>query len=290
LLVSSLLRRSTLRVEPLSDRARREFSRFVDTDPIVNSVVAGRLRQVATIQAGTFGGDVLGARDEDGRLAAAVFNGGNLLPIGGGPDEWLALAEHLAGQPRVCTSIVGRAAAVAGMWEVLSPTWGPARAIRDTQLLLVLERTPTAERGDPRVRPIRQEELDQYLPAAAAMFTEELGISPYQSAGVGDYRRRVAGLINEGRAFGIVDPDGQVIFKADVGAVSAQTCQLHGVWVRPDRRGQGIGSAGLAAVVRRALTLAPSVSLYVNDYNTAARRMYARLGMREVATLSTVLF
>jgi predicted GNAT family acetyltransferase len=46
----------------------------------------------------------------------------------------------------------------------------------------------------------------------------------------------------------------------------------------------------LAAVLARALTLAPTVSLYVNDFNEPARRMYRRLGMRQVATLSTVLF
>jgi predicted GNAT family acetyltransferase len=288
--MSSLLRRSGLRVEPLFDDARREFSRFVDTDPMVNSVVAARLRQVATIEPGAFGGDVLAVRGTDGRLTAAVFNDGNLLPVCGGADEWVALAECLAVQTRVCTSIVGRAAAVARMWDLLEPAWGPARAIRDTQPLMVLDPGNLPERGDARVRRVRLSELDRYLPAAAAMFTEELGISPYQSAGVGDYRRRVAGLINEGRAFAIVDLDGSVIFKADIGAVSAWTCQVHGVWVRPDRRGEGIGSAALAAVLRYALNLAPSVSLYVNDYNLAARRMYARLGMREVATLSTVLF
>jgi predicted GNAT family acetyltransferase len=59
--------------------------------------------------------------------------------------------------------------------------------------------------------------------------------------------------------------------------------------VRPDLRGRGIGTAGLATVLTHALTLAPTVSLYVNDFNVPAMKAYRRLGMRQVATLSTVL-
>jgi predicted GNAT family acetyltransferase len=32
------------------------------------------------------------------------------------------------------------------------------------------------------------------------------------------------------------------------------------------------------------------VSLYVNDYNTAARRVYDRVGFHDVGLLATVLF
>ncbi len=81
-----------------------------------------------------------------------------------------------------------------------------------------------------------------------------------------------------------------MVFKADIGALTRDTCQLQGVWVRPDLRGQGIGTRALAGVLDHALRLAPTVSLYVNDYNHAARRMYARLGMRQVSVLKTVLF
>jgi predicted GNAT family acetyltransferase len=161
--------------------------------------------------------------------------------------------------------------------------------VRRRQPLLVLDRADSPAHGDPRVRAITHREVDAYLPAAAAMFTEELGVSPYRATTAGDYRRRVTGLIAAGRAFGVVDDDGSVLFKADIGAVSAHTCQVQGVWVRPDLRGRGLGGSALAVVLRHALTLAPTVSLYVNDFNTAARRMYARLGMRQVATLSTVL-
>jgi hypothetical protein len=47
----------------------------------------------------------------------------------------------------------------------------------------------------------------------------------------------------------------------------------------------------MAAVVRDALRrVAPSVSLYVNDYNIPARRAYARCGFRQVGEFATVLF
>lgn len=288
--MSSLLRPAAAEVAALGEADRHELTRLVDADPIVNVVVASRLRAVSSLDPRRFGGVLLGARDASGALAGAAFSGGNLVPVGGGPEQWRALAAQLVVGRRTCTSVVGRADAVAGFWSVLGPTWGRPRAVRENQPLLLLDRATGLPEPDPRVRPMRPGELDRYLPAASAMFTEELGVSPYRSTPVADYRRRVAGLIADGRAFGIVDDAGEVVFKADLGAVSAHTCQLQGVWVRPDLRGQGLARSALAGVLRHALTLAPSVSLYVNDYNVAARRLYDRLGLRQVATLTTVLF
>lgn len=288
--MSPLLRRSASRVERLTDDSRAEFERLVDTDPYVNAVLSTRLRQMRGLGASVFGGDVFAVRDAEGRIVAAAVHGRNLLPVGGSPQDWPVLAEHLADRPAPAISIVGRAAAVRTMWQLLEPQWGPARALRPCQPLLVLDHGVEAVLCDPAVRAVRPDELGRYLPAAAAMFTEELGVTPEQGSGLADYRQRVAALIREGRAFAIFAADGTVVFKADLGAVSPHTCQVHGVWVRPELRGRGIGTPALAAVIRHALTLAPTVSLYVNDFNTAARRLYERLGMRQVAELSTVLF
>jgi uncharacterized protein len=293
--VSSLLRRhfasQPLRVEVLDESDRREVAALVDADPIVNAVISARLRAFATLDARVFGGPLLGVRRAgESELAGAVFRGGNVLPIGGGPTEWDALAQAMARERRRCSSIVGRAEAVRGYWAKLQSEWGSARLIRDRQPLLVLDRAGRPETGDPRVRRIRPDELEAYLPAAVDMFTTELGISPLSINGAGDYRRRVLGLIREGRALGITDDDGSVIFKADLGTVSPHTCQVQGIWVRPDLRGRGLGGAACASVLQQALTVAPTVSLYVNDFNLAAWRMYERLGMRQVAELSTVLF
>jgi predicted GNAT family acetyltransferase len=47
----------------------------------------------------------------------------------------------------------------------------------------------------------------------------------------------------------------------------------------------------MAAVVALALReVAPVVSLYVNAHNTAAQRVYERVGFRRTATFTTIMF
>ena len=282
--------RGRTRVAVLADDSRPALSALLGADPIVNAVVSARLRAARTLHASGLGGAVLGAR-EGGLLRGACYHGGNLIPVGGEPAAWEALATAVGERPRICTSIVGRADAVTAMWQVLSARWGPARAIRHRQPLLVLDRagTPAVATDDAGVRLARAGDRDRYLAAAAAMFAEELGVSPNVSPGPAAFRARVDELIRTGHAFAAFDFRGQVVFKADLGAITPDTCQVQGVWVRPDLRGRGIATAALAGVLRHALTLAPTVSLYVNDFNHAARRVYAKLGMHEHAVLSTVL-
>nr|BFE87526.1 hypothetical protein GCM10020093_101270 [Planobispora longispora] len=82
-----------------------------------------------------------------------------------------------------------------------------------------------------------------------------------------------------------------MVFKAEIGAVTPLACQIQGVWVHPDLRGRGHAAAGMAAVVRQALDcFAPTVTLYVNDYNAPARAAYRRAGFKEVDTFMSVLF
>jgi predicted GNAT family acetyltransferase len=143
---------------------------------------------------------------------------------------------------------------------------------------------------DPLVRRVRPDELSILYPACVAMFTEEVGISPTNGDGGSLYRARVAELIGQGRAFARIE-QGRVIFKAEIGAATAEACQIQGVWVDPELRGRGLANGGMAAVVAQAQAeVAPVVSLYVNDYNTAARAAYKRVGFAEVGSFMSVLF
>ena len=262
---------------------------LVQRDRVLNCVVDSRLQRAPDLNPHRLGGYLWGVGEADEGLRAAVFAGGNLIPVGADLEALELIASQLARTGRSCSSIVGPVESVEAMWPVLSRHWGPARAIRASQPLLCADSPPEVE-PDSRVRRVRPAELPRFLPAAVAMFTEELGMSPIgHDAGRG-YRARVAELISSQRAFARFDARGQVEFKAEIAVLGAATAQIQGVWVRPDLRGRGIGTAAMAAVLRFALRLAPSVSLYVNDYNVAGRRLYDRLGMRQVGTLRTVLF
>ena len=255
----------------------------------------------AMVDAEPFGNAVLAARLDSGRVAdvlavgrpgaptAACYAGGTVLPVGGDIAAWTVLADYLGSRHRPCSSIVGAADAMEVLRPALLSNWGAARRVYPQQPLLALDR-PAPVLPDPLVHPTRIDELDRYLPAAAAMFDEELGIAPLSGPAGDAYRSRLAALVRTGRVLVRTDAYGEVVFKAELAVVSRHTCQVQGVWVRPDRRGRGVGTEAMAAVVAYALRLAPSVSLYVNDFNLPARRLYNRLGMRQVGILSTVLF
>ena len=132
------------------------------------------------------------------------------------------------------------------------------------------------------------DDLDAYMPAAIDMFIGEVGVDPTAGDGGRSYRRRLASLITAQRVFARFDgPD--VVFKAEIGSLSRRVGQIQGVWVDPDRRGEGLGLGGTAAVAEAVAAHGRIPSLYVNSFNVAARRAYERVGFRQVATFATVL-
>ncbi|MDI3388342.1 GNAT family N-acetyltransferase [Streptomyces sp. B-S-A8] len=259
-------------------------------EPVNNAFVTSRVH-VTGLDPWRLGGEMWGWY-ADGRLRSLCYAGANLVPICAGPEAVRAFAERARRSGRRCSSIVGPAEPTARLWRLLEPHWGPPREIRRHQPLMVTDRLPADITPDPYVRRIRKDEMDVIMPACVAMFTEEVGVSPLAGDGGLLYQARVAELVGSGRSFARLDPaTGQVIFKAEIGAATPEACQIQGVWVAPEHRGQGRSVTGMAAVVRYALAdVAPVVSLYVNDFNTPARASYRRVGFTEVGTFMSVLF
>jgi predicted GNAT family acetyltransferase len=280
-----MLRSTTLRVLRPDDLPA--VADLLARDPVADVFVASRVESVG-LDAGRLGGEMWGFA-VDGQLEAMCHAGANLVPVQAGPDAVRAFADRARRQGRRCASMVGERDAVAGLWAELEPAWGPARDIRDPQPLMAMDGSPLVA-PDPLVRRVRPDELEVLVPACIAMFTEEVGVSPLGPDGGASYRSRIAELVRAGRAYARIE-DGRVVFKAEIGSVSASACQVQGVWVPPDLRGRGLAAPGMAAVVSLALRdVAPVVSLYVNDFNTAARATYRRVGFADVGEFMSVLF
>ncbi|MGW0775049.1 GNAT family N-acetyltransferase [Streptomyces sp. NPDC002835] len=261
---------------------------ILESEPVTNAFVTSRV-QVAGLDPWRLGGEMWGWY-ADGHLRSLCYSGANLVPICATPEAVRAFADRARRAGRRCSSIVGPAEPTAQLWRLLEPNWGPARDVRPNQPLMVTDRVPADIEPDPHVRRIRKDEMDVIMPACVAMFTEEVGVSPMAGDGGLLYQARVAELVGTGRSFARID-DGKVVFKAEIGAATDRACQIQGVWVAPEYRGRGLSETGMAAVLRYALAdVSPVVSLYVNDYNTAARASYRRVGFREVGAFMSVLF
>ncbi len=230
---------------------------------------------------------------EDGALVSACWAGANLVPVEATPAALDAFAATARAEGRRCSSLVGPAEQVLALWRRLEPYWRGAREVRAHQPLMVCDTEPSV-RPDPAVRRATLRELDLVVPACVAMFTEEIGYAPAPPDGGGAYRARIAELVSTGRSFVRVDAGRsgpEVVFKAELGAVSPKVVQVQGVWVPPHRRGEGLSEPGMAAVVEAARADGvQQVSLYVNDYNARALAAYRRVGFREVGSFATVLF
>jgi hypothetical protein len=279
----------TAAVRLLDSRDTRDALDVVAHDPYANVFVGSRIHTVG-LDSWRLGAEVWGY-PATGALQSLCYAGANLVPVEATSAAVDAFAERAISQGRRCSSIVGPADAVGGLWALLEPHWGGPRTIRARQPMMVATRRPGPEiRRDQRVRQVAVTELDILLPASVAMFTEEIGISPVAGDGGVLYRSRVRELIESGRSLARVDGD-RVVFKAEIGAVTPRACQLQGVWVDPALRGRGLAVAGMAAVVDHTLErVAPAVCLYVNDYNAPARAVYRKVGFEECGTFMSVLF
>ncbi|WP_336922737.1 GNAT family N-acetyltransferase [Aquipuribacter sp. SD81] len=279
--------RSTVRV-----LGARDLEAAVDvcaSDPVSHAFVSSRLVGGLLGEAGH--AEVWGYH-ERGELVSLCWVGANMVPVEAGGEAADAFAARARSAPRRSSSLFGPRDDVLRLWAGLEQAWGPAREVRRDQPLMVCGEPAVGV--DPYVRRTRPDELDTLFPASVAMFTEEIGYSPVGLDGGAAYKAGVAEMVALGRSFVRIDldehGDPEVVFKAELGAVTGAIAQIQGVWVAPHRRGEGLAVPAVAAVVRAVRDdLGARSSLYVNDYNERAVHVYEQVGFERHGSFATVL-
>jgi predicted GNAT family acetyltransferase len=274
-------------VQILGEEDRVAALDFCAGDPPASVFVAARLVSgpISSRQ-----DNLLAVRDDDGTLESMCWASANVVPLGLTPETAPHYADRLRRRRHRIASILGPTDQVRMLWAHLEPDWGRARAVRSRQPLMATRTPPSALgiRTDPRVRPARTGEVDLVLPAAEHMFTAEIGYAPY-SGSPRSYRQSIEALVEAGQTYVVVE-DGRVVFKADVGSVALDCCQIQGVWLAPDLRGRGLATPLMAAALEQILAdHASHATLYVNDFNIPAIATYRACGMAEIGSFTTVL-
>jgi hypothetical protein len=186
-------------------------------------------------------------------------------------------------------SITGPDLAVEAAWEVLRGKFGPAFWRRDE---FTMATSTPAHPSIPRLASLRRsrvEEVPLLMPAAEEVFEESNGMTPERCGVKESFTRSMMHLARIHRSFVAFDSDG-VLFKAEVNIIRANKCQIKGVWVRADRRGEGFGVSGMATVLDTVLdSFASTATLRVDGKNFRARSVYSRVGFSDVGHTRSVL-
>lgn len=184
--------------------------------------------------------------------------------------------------------IVGPRPAVERYWSRARSWHVPARMVRESQpLLAVWRKTLRAGAGAVVARRAQAGEWKEVCANSAQMIEHELGYDPRKYAA--DFGANVRHMIARG-LWWVGESDGQLCFFCNAGPHSVQTVQLQGIWTPPALRGRGLASGALRGICEELLASYPSISLYVNAFNSAALALYDRAGFERVGEFSTLLF
>jgi len=273
-------------------------------DPVTNVVPAMHLETASRAGVIPSGLWVVRKRGRVSRdLAGVIWCGANLtavLPTGDAyetDDARAEVASAIVSRLSRPAALVGEAALTLDLWGRVEPWWGPARQLRPSQVSMSIKGHPLAvAEASVDAEPMRKATMADYgalLPAAVHMFVGEVGYDPL-THGREAYEDRLTRLVRQGHSYvryGMVDGVRSVVFKAEVGVVGGKVAQIQGVWVHPTLRRRGLGTEGMADLVRHVRAdHAPTVSLYVNDFNAAALAAYEAVGFARAGTFATVMF
>lgn len=220
-------------------------------------------------------------------ISSMLYLSGNAVPISLSPESAEIFATTAYVKYAQIASIVGIDQDVNYFWKAISAS-DQSRSIqnlRSYQPYMVLDETRVMP-PNPKLGYIEFDDFEQYFEASYSMFLGEVGRAPIN---LDNYKSRLYEQIEKKRSIGYFDESGTLRFKVDIPICYENVCQVQGVWLHPEWRGQGKSSALFAeaiAVIQR--DIAPRITLYVNDFNIPALKLYQGLGFKEIARYSTI--
>ena len=268
-------------LKPLGEEDVREALDFLERDPLINVYLISRLLEEKTVAATQmievrFNRQIV-------LLASLATN----IVLASDPEQprditraaVAAVAERILTRMLPVRAIISPSALVEMLWTDLRTRLDPPTVVRLNQPIYAIRRRfDYPDLAEARYATVR--DLDALVPACAAMHKEEVGIDPLERDAAG-YRDRIRELVERRRSVVRV-VEGRIASKCEFSAVTPDCVQLMGVWTNPHFRRKGLSRSTLREVCGHLFRGGKTVTLFVNDFNTPAIRLYESLGFQQI--------
>lgn len=266
--------RLTVELVELTDNDQDEVLAFLAAWQVEAVVLSGIIRDNGLVSAnnrGTF----YACRNSSGRLEGVALIGHSTL-IEAHTKRAVQLFAQVAQRCKDAHLILGEKYKLQEFWNYYAEQGQDVR-LACRELLFEL-RTTVDVSAVAGLRLANPTDLDRIVPIQAAMAERESGISPIERDPAG-FRGRCLRRIEMNRVW-VLEQDGELVFKADLQAVTPEVIYLEGVWVNDSTRGRGIGSKCLHQLCEHLLTSAKCICVLVNEDNLRAQACYRACGFK----------
>ncbi len=274
---------AALCAEALQNSEKEEVLNFLRRRPIHTVCMSSYIQDhgiISPLNRGVF----YGCRNSEGKLeGVALIGHATLLETEneGALKSFAQLNQQFAG----AHLIRGQHEMIARFWRYFTQMGhGPRRACRES--LFQQTHAPDMAESTTELRTASLVDLDVITAINAQMILDECGINPLLKHPAG-FRERITRRIEQGRVW-VSSEDNQLVFKADVFAETPEMSYVEGVYVHPEKRGQGYGLRCMAQLGRILLRRSNAICLLVNERKKELTRFYQKAGYEFHDTYDTI--
>jgi ribosomal protein S18 acetylase RimI-like enzyme len=274
-----LAARAVQMTQPLTNKEQAETVDYLSRRPQQTFLMSGWIHDngmESTLNRGKF----YGYRNVQGKLEGVALIGHVTLFETQAKAALAAFARLTESCPTSHT-LVGEQEEIAQFLHFYNGSGRPAPRLVCRELMFEQQSKQQLDETVPGLCLATPRELDLVVKVHAQMAFDENGVNPLDVDPAG-FRQRCARRIRQDRVWVSVE-DNKLMFKADIISDLPQITYVEGVYVSPEKRGNGFGGRCIRQLTNALLTRSKSVCLLVREHNSAAHACYKSAGytMRE---------
>lgn len=209
-------------------------------------------------------------------LTAALFVGGDgglVVPSASDPGAISEIAESLGSTIKL-QACLGEKAAVDALVRILGYSAKPK--LSRVQRLFAVSADDLGPFTNPTLRLAKEEDLPRLMPLALGAVRELLERDPLAEDPHG-YEARVM-LRVRGRRTYVLEENGVLVFKVDIGSRSQHGAELEGLYTVPHERHKGHATLCLGQISRHLLSSLPRLVIRVDEKDESLARIARKVG------------